>query len=54
MTNPRRSLNDCAKSGLSPEHLQRAAVQAIRRGLVTRSELGAVELALAPFGGLAA
>jgi predicted transcriptional regulator of viral defense system len=53
-TNPRRSLNDCAKSGLSPELLQQAAQQALRRGLVTRNELGDVESALQPFGGIAA
>jgi len=54
ITNPRRSLNDCANDGLSPEHLQLAARQALRRGLVTRHELGDVEAALEPFGGLAA
>jgi predicted transcriptional regulator of viral defense system len=53
-TNPRRSLSDCAKDGLSPDLLRQAAQQAIRRGLVTKSELGDVEEALAPFGGLAA
>jgi predicted transcriptional regulator of viral defense system len=53
-TDPRRTLNDCAKGGLSPELLREAAKQALRRGLVTRSELGAVESALQPFGGLAA
>ena len=53
-THPRRSLNDCAKSGLSPELLRQAAQQALRRGLVTRNELGDVETALRPFGGLAA
>jgi predicted transcriptional regulator of viral defense system len=53
-TNPRRSLSDCAKDGLSPGLLRQAAQQAIRRGLVTKSELGDVEEALAPFGGLAA
>jgi predicted transcriptional regulator of viral defense system len=53
-TNPRRSLNDCAKGGLSPELLQQAARQAVRRGLVSRHELGDVETALEPFGGLAA
>lgn len=53
-TNPRRSLNDCARDGLSPELLQQAAQQALRRGLVTRAELGAVDDALKPFGGLAA
>jgi predicted transcriptional regulator of viral defense system len=52
-TNARRSLNDCARDGLSPELLQQAAQQALRRGLVTRAELGAVDEALKPFGGLA-
>ena len=54
MTNPRRTLNDCARDGLSPELLRQAAQQALRRGLVTRRELPDVETALAPFGGLAA
>ncbi len=54
VTNPRRTLNDCADEGLSPELLRQAARQALRRGLVTRLELGNVEAALAPFGGLAA
>lgn len=53
-TNPRRTLNDCAREGLSPELLRQAAHQALRRGLVTRGELGAVKAALQPFGGLAA
>jgi predicted transcriptional regulator of viral defense system len=53
-TNPRRSLNDCAREGLSPELLRQAAQQALRRGLVTKAELGDVEAALKPFGGLAA
>lgn len=53
-TNAGRTLNDCAKAGLSPELLRQAAQQATRRGLVTRSELGDVRTALAPFGGLAA
>jgi len=53
-TSPSRTLNDCAVSGLSPELLRQAAQQALRRGLVTRSEIGDVELALKPFGGLAA
>jgi len=54
LTNPRRTLNDCARSGLSPELLRQAAQQALRRGLVPRNELGDVDTALAPFGGLAA
>jgi predicted transcriptional regulator of viral defense system len=51
-TSARRSLNDCARSGLSPELLRQAARQALRRGLVARSELGDVKIALKPFGGL--
>jgi len=41
-TNPRRSLNDSAREGLSPELLRQAAQQALRRGLVTQAELGDV------------
>jgi len=37
----------------SPELLRQAAQQALRRGLVTKADLGDVEVALAPFGGLA-
>ena len=51
-TNPRRTLNDCAREGLSPELLRHAVQQALRRGLVTRSELEGVEAALEPFGGV--
>lgn len=47
-----RTLSDCAKSGFSPDLLQQGAEQALRRGLVKRSELADVETALAPFGGL--
>lgn len=54
ITNPSRTLNDCASAGLSPELLRQGAQQALRRGLVTRDELAAVEQALAPFGGLGA
>jgi len=53
-TSPRRSLNDCAREGLSPELLRQAAQQALRRGLVAKAELGDVEEALKPFGGIAA
>lgn len=53
-TSPVRTLNDCATAGTSPELLRHAAQQALRRGIVTRAELGAVEQALAPFGGIAA
>jgi predicted transcriptional regulator of viral defense system len=51
-TNPRRSLNDCACENMSPDLLRQAAQQAIRRGLVTKAELGDVEEALKLFGGL--
>jgi predicted transcriptional regulator of viral defense system len=53
-TNPRRSLNDCARAGMSPDLLRQAAQQAIRRGLANKAELGDVEEALRPFGGLGA
>lgn len=53
-TNPRRTLNDCARAGLSPDLLQQATQQALRRGIVAKAELGDVEQALAPFGGIAA
>ncbi len=53
-TNPQRTLNDCARNSLSPELLQQAAQQALRRGLVTKTELGDVDAALGPCGGLAA
>jgi predicted transcriptional regulator of viral defense system len=51
-TNPRRTLNDCANAGLSPDLLRQAAHQAIRRGLVDKTELADVGTALEPFGGL--
>jgi predicted transcriptional regulator of viral defense system len=53
-TTARRTIRDCAKSGLSPELLRQAAQQAMRRRLVARRDLGEVEAALMPFGGLAA
>lgn len=52
VTTPRRTLSDCAKEVLSPEILGQAARQALRRGLVAQSEVGDVDRALAPFGGL--
>jgi predicted transcriptional regulator of viral defense system len=52
-TNARRTLNDCATAGLSPELLRQAAQQALRRGIVTQVEIRPVEEALKPFGGLA-
>lgn len=52
VTTPRRTLNDCARAGLSPDLLRQAAQQALRRGLLKRAALGHVEEALEPFGGL--
>jgi hypothetical protein len=37
-TNPRRTLNDCARESMAPDLLRQAAQQAIRRGLVTKAE----------------
>ena len=54
ITSVSRTLNDLASRGLSPELMQQAARQALRRGLTARDELAAVEHALEPFGGLAA
>ncbi len=51
-TNARRSLNDCAREDLSPELLRQAAKDALRRGLVTKAELGEVHAALKPFGAI--
>lgn len=51
-TNPRRTLNDCAREELSPDLLRQAAKQAVRRGLVTKDELSDVEEFLRSFGGL--
>jgi predicted transcriptional regulator of viral defense system len=52
-TAPLRTLEDCAAEHLPPELLRAAALDALSRGLVSRPALGAVEAALAPFGGLA-
>ncbi len=54
VTSPSRTLNDCARTGVSPELLRQGAMEALRRGLTTIDELGDVAEALAPFGGLAA
>ncbi len=54
ITSPRRTLNDCARDALSPEMLRQASLQALRRGLVSKADLGNVETALEPFGGLVA
>jgi hypothetical protein len=48
----RRTLNDCALAGLSPDLLRQATKQALARGLVTKAELADVEKTLNPFGGI--
>ena len=52
-TSALRTLRDCAAARLAPDLLRDAARQAMRRGLVTRNELGDVAAVLEPFGGLA-
>jgi predicted transcriptional regulator of viral defense system len=52
ITNPRRTLDDSAKAGFSPELLRQATREALRRGLVTSGELSEVHAALEPFGGV--
>ncbi|MET0284440.1 MAG: hypothetical protein ABW352_08220 [Polyangiales bacterium] len=52
VTTPRRTLEDCARAGLSPDLLRQAAQQAVGRGLVARADLEVVERALANVGGL--
>lgn len=52
ITSPQRTLNDCARHGFSPELLQQAALQALRRGLATREGIGAVDEVLRAFGGI--
>lgn len=51
-TSPLRTLEDCAAEHLVPELLRGAALDALERGVVAAAELGAVEAALEPFGGL--
>lgn len=52
-TAPARTLNDCAREGLAPDLLRQGAREALKRGIVTKRELGNVESALGPFGGIA-
>jgi hypothetical protein len=53
-TSPSRTLSDCAHEAVAPDLLRQAAQQALHRGLVVKANLGEVERALEPFGGLAA
>lgn len=50
VTTPARTLADCADAHLSPEHLEVAARQAVRRGLVTTREITKVTRALRALG----
>jgi predicted transcriptional regulator of viral defense system len=52
VTATRRTLNDCAAAGFSPELLRQAAKQALTRGLVVPTELKQVEKVLEHFGGI--
>jgi hypothetical protein len=54
VTNARRSPNDCAREGISPDLPRPAAQLALRRGLATKVEAGEVETASRPFGVLTA
>lgn len=51
-TSVRRTLDDCAHSGLTPDLLRQAAKQALTRGLLRKSDLKKVEKALKPYGGI--
>lgn len=51
-TSALQTLVDCANASLSPESLRMATQEALRRGLVERTRLKPVEVALLPYGGL--
>jgi predicted transcriptional regulator of viral defense system len=53
-TSALRTLTDCAHEELAPELLRQASHAALRRGLVTKTDLVDVKRALRGFGGLAA
>lgn len=53
VTSVQRTLIDCAEEKLSPELLRQAAREALERGVVAKSEIRPVEVALKPFGGIA-
>jgi predicted transcriptional regulator of viral defense system len=52
ITSVPKTLNDCARDGLSPELLLQATRQALRRGLVQQAELSEVKTALKGYGRL--
>jgi predicted transcriptional regulator of viral defense system len=43
VTTPRRTLTDCLASHVSPETIEKATRDAVRRGLLSRAEITAVE-----------
>ena len=43
VTAPRRTLTDCIASHVSPETIEKATRDAVRRGLLSRAEVGAIE-----------
>ena len=45
-TSPRRTLADCAASNVSPETLEKATRDALRRGTVSRADIAGIEGAL--------
>lgn len=53
VTSVTRTLRDCVAAALAPDLLRQATMQAIERGLVLRSDIGDVEAALRPYGGIA-
>lgn len=46
VTAPRRTLADCAASNVSPETLEQATRDALRRGIVSRADLAGIKRAL--------
>jgi hypothetical protein len=54
VTSPARTLSDCVRESIAPDLLRQVSQQAVRRGLVKKTDNRVVERALEPFGGLAA
>lgn len=53
VTSPRRTLADCVASNVSPETLEKATRDALRRGTVSRAEIAVIKRALRRVGGAA-
>lgn len=51
-TNPKRTLDDCARERLAPSLLRQAAREAVERGIVSKDELAHVKRALRGLGGI--